>query len=146
MDENVVKIVKPLGISVGNTGSVSCFVYIMLMIIPGGMRISVPTPAWREEIWETTSWSRMDFECITVKQFPDFRYILTGDLKRLPVVRKGIVDHSDSLGGAGRYGHGDVQWMTAGKGIQHAEMFPLLDRENGESAGAFPDLAQSSRC
>jgi redox-sensitive bicupin YhaK (pirin superfamily) len=45
------------------------------------------------------------------------------------VVRKGIVDHSDSMGGAGRYGHGDVQWMTAGKGIQHAEMFPLLNRE-----------------
>jgi len=45
------------------------------------------------------------------------------------IVRKGIVDHSDSLGGAGRYGHGDVQWMTAGKGIQHAEMFPLLNRE-----------------
>lgn len=45
------------------------------------------------------------------------------------VVRKGIVDHSDSMGGAGRYGHGDVQWMTAGKGVQHAEMFPLLNRE-----------------
>ncbi len=45
------------------------------------------------------------------------------------VVRKGIVDHTDSLGGAGRYGHGDVQWMTAGKGIQHAEMFPLLNRD-----------------
>ena len=45
------------------------------------------------------------------------------------VVRNGIVDHSDSMGGAGRYGHGDVQWMTAGKGIQHAEMFPLLNRE-----------------
>jgi quercetin 2,3-dioxygenase len=46
------------------------------------------------------------------------------------VVRSGVVDHSDSLGGAGRYGHGDVQWMTAGKGIQHSEMFPLLNREN----------------
>ncbi|MCP4310466.1 MAG: pirin family protein [Bacteroidetes bacterium] len=45
------------------------------------------------------------------------------------VVRKGVVDHSDSLGGAGRYGKGDVQWMTAGKGVQHAEMFPLLNRE-----------------
>lgn len=53
------------------------------------------------------------------------------------VVRKGIVDHSDSLGGAGRYGHGDVQWMTAGKGIQHAEMFPLLDRENDNPLELF---------
>lgn len=43
------------------------------------------------------------------------------------VVRNGMVDHSDSLGGAGRYGHGDVQWMTAGKGVQHAEMFPLIN-------------------
>ena len=48
------------------------------------------------------------------------------------VVRQGFVDHSDSIGAAGRYGNGDVQWMTAGKGIQHAEMFPLIntDKEN----------------
>ncbi len=44
-------------------------------------------------------------------------------------VRQGLVDHSDSLGAAARYGRGDVQWMTAGSGIQHAEMFPLLDDE-----------------
>ena len=43
-------------------------------------------------------------------------------------VRRGLVDHADSLGAAARYGKGDVQWMTAGKGIQHAEMFPLLDQ------------------
>lgn len=43
------------------------------------------------------------------------------------VVRKGFIDHSDSLGAAGRYGSGDVQWMTAGAGVQHAEMFPLID-------------------
>ena len=46
------------------------------------------------------------------------------------VVRKGMVDHSDSMGASGRYGDGDVQWMTAGKGVQHAEMFPLLNRDN----------------
>ncbi len=44
------------------------------------------------------------------------------------VVRRGLIDHSDSLGAAARYGGGDVQWLTAGRGIQHAEMFPLIER------------------
>jgi hypothetical protein len=42
-------------------------------------------------------------------------------------VRRGLIDHADSLGAAARFGRGDVQWMTAGKGVVHAEMFPLLD-------------------
>lgn len=45
------------------------------------------------------------------------------------VVRRGLVDHADSLGAIARYGEGDVQWLTAGKGICHAEMFPLLKRD-----------------
>lgn len=45
------------------------------------------------------------------------------------VVRKGLVDHADSTGASGRYGNGDVQWMTAGKGVQHSEMFPLINTE-----------------
>lgn len=39
----------------------------------------------------------------------------------------GLIDHADSLGNAGRYGHGDLQWMTASAGVQHCEMFPLVN-------------------
>src|SRR5579863_6456393 len=44
------------------------------------------------------------------------------------IVRRGFIDHSDSLGAAARFGAGDVQWLTAGEGIVHSEMFPLLER------------------
>ncbi|HJK89852.1 MAG TPA: pirin family protein [Polyangiaceae bacterium LLY-WYZ-15_(1-7)] len=43
------------------------------------------------------------------------------------VARRGFIDHSDSLGAAARFGQGDAQWLTAGGGIVHSEMFPLLD-------------------
>ncbi len=43
------------------------------------------------------------------------------------IVRTGLIDHADSLGAAARFGQGDVQWLTAGKGVVHSEMFPLLD-------------------
>jgi redox-sensitive bicupin YhaK (pirin superfamily) len=50
----------------------------------------------------------------------------------ITVVEEGAVDHADSLGASGRYGGGDVQWMTAGAGIQHSEMFPLI-HENDDN-------------
>jgi len=46
------------------------------------------------------------------------------------IMRQGFVDHADSLGATARFGSGDVQWLTAGQGIVHSEMFPL--RERGE--------------
>ncbi len=53
------------------------------------------------------------------------------------VVRRGRLDHADSLGAAARYGDGDVQWLTAGAGIQHAEMFPLLSEETENQLDLF---------
>ena len=52
-------------------------------------------------------------------------------------VRRGLIDHSDSLGAAARFGRGDVQWMTAGGGVVHSEMFPLLDADGPNPVELF---------
>jgi redox-sensitive bicupin YhaK (pirin superfamily) len=60
-----------------------------------------------------------------------------GGFETVTVVLNGFVDHSDSHGASGRYGNGDVQWMTAGAGLQHSEMFPLLNRDSRNPVELF---------
>jgi len=43
-------------------------------------------------------------------------------IETITYVLAGNVEHGDSLGNRGNLGAGDVQWMTAGRGILHQEM------------------------
>lgn len=53
------------------------------------------------------------------------------------VARRGYIDHSDSLGATARFGRGDCQWMTAGKGVVHCEMFPLRKKDEDNPLELF---------
>jgi redox-sensitive bicupin YhaK (pirin superfamily) len=50
-------------------------------------------------------------------------------IETITYVLSGTVNHADSLGNRGALGAGDVQWMTAGRGILHQEM------PQGDAAG-----------
>ncbi|MBX3156659.1 MAG: pirin family protein [Deltaproteobacteria bacterium] len=63
------------------------------------------------------------------EQVPGFPGHPHRGFETVTIVRRGLIDHADSLGAAARYGRGDVQWLTAGKGIVHSEMFPLVHRD-----------------
>jgi len=70
----------------------------------------------------------------TVPGFPEHPH---RGFETITFARKGFIDHSDSMGAAARFGRGDVQWMTAGKGVVHSEMFPLLDTEGPNTVELF---------
>jgi redox-sensitive bicupin YhaK (pirin superfamily) len=53
------------------------------------------------------------------------------------IVRKGLIDHSDSLGATARFGQGDTQWLTAGGGVVHSEMFPLVREDEANPLELF---------
>lgn len=68
---------------------------------------------------------------------PGFPYHPHRGFETITINKEGVVDHSDSMGAAGRFMGGDVQWMTAGKGVQHSEMFPLVNEGDGNPLEIF---------
>ena len=69
-------------------------------------------------------------------------------------VREGAITHQDSLGNKGRTEAGDVQVMSAGTGIRHAEYnlepepndaVPDLDRADAAAAARRPGAPSRSR-
>lgn len=71
---------------------------------------------------------------LTVPGFPAHPH---RGFETVTVVLEGIVDHFDSKGSEGRYGGGDVQWLTTGAGCQHTEMFPLVNEEKDNKLELF---------
>lgn len=70
----------------------------------------------------------------TVPGFPQHPH---RGFETVTIARRGYIDHSDSLGAAARFGQGDVQWLTAGAGIVHSEMFPLLKGDDRNPVELF---------
>ena len=99
-----------------------------------------------------TNWGQLrvwnDDEIAPKTGFPPHPH---SDMEIITYVRSGAISHKDSLGNAGRTEAGDVQVMSAGTGIQHAEynledettrifqIWIIPDRRGGEpSWGARP--------
>jgi len=70
----------------------------------------------------------------TIPGFPEHPH---RGFETITFARKGLIDHSDSMGAAARFGRGDVQWMTAGRGVVHSEMFPLLSTTEANTCELF---------
>ena len=70
----------------------------------------------------------------TVPGFPQHPH---RGFETITYVRTGLCDHTDSMGAAARFGAGDTQWVTTGKGVVHAELFPLVHPDKPNTLELF---------
>lgn len=71
------------------------------------------------------------------REVPGFPQHPHRGFETITIAKSGYIDHSDSLGAQARFGRGDVQWMTAGSGVVHSEMFPLLNAQGRNPTELF---------
>ena len=77
-----------------------------------------------QDFSNTDGWSM--YHGSTIPGFPQHPH---RGFETVTYCREGLIDHSDSMGATARFGRGDVQWMTAGGGVVHSEMFPLVNTD-----------------
>jgi redox-sensitive bicupin YhaK (pirin superfamily) len=87
---------------------------------------------------------------------PGFEWHPHRGLETVTLVVDGVLEHGDNLGNAGALEPGEVQWMTAGKGIvhrelayrnEHAHTFQLwlnLPRAKKMTASRYQDLTRAT--
>jgi len=129
---NAIKSIKPLGFP-WQTQDPFLFCVHHQDFYPKGNEVMGPAASLKgRAIGQDFAPNKEGWRMYHGEQVPGFPAHPHRGFETVTIVTKGLVDHSDSLGAAGRFGNGDVQWMTAGKGVQHCEMFPLLhkDQEN----------------
>jgi hypothetical protein len=105
--------------------------------VPKGNEVMGPTTSMQGRHMGDDFIIKDGFRMYHGKTVPGFPGHPHRGFETITVVRKGIVDHADSMGAAGRYGDGDVQWMTAGRGVQHSEMFPLIHQDKANPMELF---------
>ncbi|RYH21789.1 pirin family protein [archaeon] len=81
--------------------------------------------------------SRAPYRMYHGDEIPGFPQHPHRGFETLTATLEGLTDHSDSQGNAGRYGNGDLQWMTAGKGVVHGENFPLINKDKPNTLKLF---------
>lgn len=66
------------------------------------------------------------------KAVPGFPLHAHWGYETITLASEGFVDHFDTMGNQGRFGNGDMQWVTASSRYCHDEMYPLVytDRDN----------------
>ncbi|MFI4945433.1 MAG: pirin family protein [Burkholderiales bacterium] len=136
MSESVVRGVLPLGFPWQTVDPFLFCVHHLDLYPPGNDAMGPAAPLAGRDIgmdFEGKDGWRM-YHGDVVPGFP--RHPHRG-FETVTLARHGFIDHSDSLGATARFGQGDVQWMTAGRGVVHSEMFPLRERERGNRAELF---------